>query len=187
MKKTKPTPTAPQRELTLTAANRAASSSSVASGSNLALNQDPHKSQIFNIITANAKAISEAKSNIQSLEKTYRESQQFRRLQNNPLAVFNEYALEASAAPAAGNNSSHGGRQSIAPIGLNLGDLIGVGGASDEILSKVTKELAGVRALKEKTELDKIRERNEREEVLRDSVSNTKEYYKAKQECMHGK
>ncbi|KAJ3084698.1 hypothetical protein HDU99_007314 [Rhizoclosmatium hyalinum] len=185
MKKTKPTPTAPQRELTLTAANRAASSSSVASGSNLALNQDPHKSQIFNIITANAKAISEAKSNIQSLEKTYRESQQFRRLQNNPLAVFNEYALEASAAPAAGNNSSNGGRQSIAPIGLNLGDLIGVGGGSDEILSKVTKELAGVKALKEKTDLDKIRERNEREEVLRDSVSNTKEYYKAKQECMH--
>ncbi|KAI9329404.1 hypothetical protein BDR26DRAFT_872520 [Obelidium mucronatum] len=140
-------------------------------------------------VTVNTKAINESKATIQALEKAYRESQQIRRLQNNPITVFNEYGIDNLN--STGNPTSIGGhgRPSMSGPGgggimINISDMLGFSGSGDELLTKVTKELAGVRALKERNEQEKAREKIEREEVLRDAVKNTREFYKAKQECM---
>ncbi|KAI8842347.1 hypothetical protein BJ741DRAFT_592855 [Chytriomyces cf. hyalinus JEL632] len=115
-----------------------------------------------------SKSIADSRANIQALEKAYRESLHFRRLQNNPLTIFNEFSTESTG--------GSGGSM------MNLADLLG-GGSVEDIVSKATKELAAVKALKERNAQEKVRETEERERALRESVESTRKFYKEKQEC----
>ncbi|KAJ3234652.1 hypothetical protein HDU78_005712 [Chytriomyces hyalinus] len=120
------------------------------------------------IFQQTSKSIADSRANIQALEKAYRESLHFRRLQNNPLTIFNEFSTESSG--------GSGGSM------MNLADLLG-GGSVEDIVLKATKELAAVKALKERNAQEKIRETEERERALRESVESTRKFYKEKQEC----
>ncbi|KAJ3091475.1 hypothetical protein HK100_007166, partial [Physocladia obscura] len=59
----------------------------------LQTNQPQQQQQQY--VSPNAKVIADAKFSIQNFEKTYRESQHLRRLQNNPTIVFSEGASGA--------------------------------------------------------------------------------------------